>query len=110
MSNNPACFLDLLEFLGADYLDQMLSQQKGGGESCKNGLFRPGLSLQTDLSVASLHVSQCHLWVDGMTAGHTEYLEVCVVAVPLSYLYMSQTGESQRRGSEGGVTGSWRCL
>lgn len=30
------------------------------------------------LGVTSLHVSQCHFWIDGMAAGHTENLQVGV--------------------------------
>lgn len=30
------------------------------------------------LGVTSLHVSQCHFWIDGMAAGHTENLQVVV--------------------------------
>lgn len=37
------------------------------------------------LCVAPLHVAQCHLGIDGMTARHTEDLEVCVI-VPFIHL------------------------
>ena len=38
-------------------------------------------SENTHLCVTSLHMSQCHFWIDGMTARHAEDLQVCVLAV-----------------------------
>lgn len=38
------------------------------------------------LCVTSLHMSQCHFWVDGMTTRHTENLQICVLAVTFIHL------------------------
>lgn len=39
------------------------------------------------LCVTSLHMSQCHFWIDGMTTRHTENLQVCVLAVTFIHLH-----------------------
>ena len=46
----------------------------------------PVLTPYTDLSIASFHVSQRHLWVDGVTAGNTEDLKICVITITFSHL------------------------
>lgn len=53
---------------------------------------RHNLPLESHLSIAPLHVSQRHLGVDGVAAGHTEDLQVCVVPVSLSNLETVRDG------------------
>lgn len=54
-------------------------------------------TLLANLSIAPLHVSQRHLWVDRMTAGHTEDLKVCVITITFSHLYRwRQTHQTDR--------------
>ena len=38
------------------------------------------------LCVTSLHMSQCHFWIDGMTTRHAENLQICVLAVTFIHL------------------------
>lgn len=38
------------------------------------------------LCVTSLHMSQSHFWIDGMTTWHTENLQVCVLAITFIHL------------------------
>lgn len=52
--------------------------------------------LLAHLSVASLHVPQRHLWVDGVAARHAENLQVRVVAVAFVHLRGNEGGVSQR--------------
>lgn len=43
------------------------------------------------LGIASLHVSQRHFRINGMTAGHAENLEICVVALTFVHLQKSRS-------------------
>lgn len=65
------------------------------GISCSANFLFPPLA---DLSVASLHVSQRHLGVDRMAAGHAEDLQVGVIAVAFSHLDRETDGSVRQTG------------
>lgn len=46
----------------------------------------PPLEWPPDLGIATLHVTQGNSWVDGMSTGDAEDLQICVIAVILVVL------------------------
>lgn len=51
------------------------------------------------LCITSLHVPQCHFWIDRMTTRHAEDLQVCVITVAFIHLQRKKRDVNQRSAS-----------
>lgn len=52
---------------------------------------KEGMKESNHLRIASLHMSQCYFWMNRMTTGDTENLEVCVLAITFIHLKKEHT-------------------